>query len=63
MTVMTKSQQATTRGRPPRVTNCAPWTIGSSPAGRGSKATCAFGLCDDRRVEIRSPALASGGNR
>jgi hypothetical protein len=63
MTVTTKSQQATTRGRPTRVRKGAPWTIGSSLAGRGSRATCAFGPRDDRRVDIRSPALASGGNR
>ena len=63
MTQTTKNQPTTTRSRPTRVRTDTPRRIGNWLAGRVSMASCTFALGDDRRVEIRSPALASRGNR
>jgi len=61
MTELMKSQPTPTRVRPTRACTGAPWTIARRLLGR--MAWSAFAPSDELRVDIRSRALALGGNR
>ncbi len=61
MTELMNSQPTPTRVRPTRACTGTPWTIARGLAGR--MACSAFAPRDELRVDIRSRALAVGGNR
>jgi len=61
MTGLMKSQSTSTRARSTRACTGTPWTIARGLAGR--MAGSAFVPSDELRVDIRSRALALGGNR